>query len=407
MLEDLKFKKKRHVVFFNRVLQILPNRYSVADSSRMTIAFFALSALDILDAIDSIHSKQDIINWIYSLQILPNKSGDNGKKCGFRGGASNGVTTHIGDIYTKNEIEHDYGHITMTYTAISSLIILGDNLDRLNRKACLESVEALQLSNGSFNSTIKGGEKDMRFVYCACCISTALDDFSAINVDKACSFIKASLTYDGGFAQCPNDESHGGSTYCACASLKLMGKFDEVLSEKEIKDLQHWCVHRQRVGFHGRANKDDDTCYSFWLGATLKMLNSFELIDFEMNKNFIMSTQDDVVGGFAKWPQVHPDVMHSYMGLCGLSLMNEFDLLSIDPAMNITNRAVRHMKVIHKRWKEEGDLFVNETGGVVKHPDKSSHPTFNFKTIILAIVIGLGPTIFPWCWNFICKNLRS
>ena len=38
-----------------------------------------------------------------------------------------------------------------------------------------------------------GGENDMRFVYCACCVSYILDDWSGINVDAVFKFIKDSL----------------------------------------------------------------------------------------------------------------------------------------------------------------------------------------------------------------------
>lgn len=43
----------------------------------MTIAFFALSGLDLLNALDVIEKdRQNIIDWIYSLQVLPNIEGN-------------------------------------------------------------------------------------------------------------------------------------------------------------------------------------------------------------------------------------------------------------------------------------------------------------------------------------------
>ena len=43
---------------------------------RVTIAYFALSGLDLLGALHEIEKdKTDIIEWIYSLQVLPNSSG--------------------------------------------------------------------------------------------------------------------------------------------------------------------------------------------------------------------------------------------------------------------------------------------------------------------------------------------
>lgn len=78
-------------------------------------------------------------------------------------------------------------------------------------------------------------------------------------------------SYDNAFAQGPGLESHGGHTFCAVASLSLMGTLHSVLSEKQLDGLRRWCIMRQESGFHGRPNKPVDTCYSFWVGATLKV----------------------------------------------------------------------------------------------------------------------------------------
>lgn len=43
---------------------------------RITVAFFALSGLDILNSLDSVENdKNNIIEWIYHNQKLPNESG--------------------------------------------------------------------------------------------------------------------------------------------------------------------------------------------------------------------------------------------------------------------------------------------------------------------------------------------
>ncbi|PKU33661.1 geranylgeranyl transferase type-1 subunit beta isoform x2 [Limosa lapponica baueri] len=74
-VERLDFLKERHVCFFQRCLQILPERYSFLETSRLTIAFFALSGLDMLDSLDVVN-KDDIIEWIYSLQVLPTEDSE-------------------------------------------------------------------------------------------------------------------------------------------------------------------------------------------------------------------------------------------------------------------------------------------------------------------------------------------
>ena len=44
--------------------------------------------------------------------------------------------------------DYDCSHIAMTYTALASLVILGDDLSRVNRPAVIEGLKALQLSDG-------------------------------------------------------------------------------------------------------------------------------------------------------------------------------------------------------------------------------------------------------------------
>lgn len=63
----------------------------------------------------------------------------------------------------------------------------------------------------------------------------------------------------------------GGSTFCALASLVLMNKLNDCFTPMQIEKLKRWCLVRQKNGFQGRPNKPVDTCYSFWVGASLKV----------------------------------------------------------------------------------------------------------------------------------------
>jgi geranylgeranyl transferase type-1 subunit beta len=69
------------------------------------------------------------------------------------------------------------------------------------------------------------------------------------------------------------------------------------------------------------------------------MLGHSEFINEMFNVSFILSTEGEYTGGFSKWPDHHPDPLHSYLGLCGLSLMNYNPLLPVNPSLNITQRA--------------------------------------------------------------------
>lgn len=64
----------------------------------------------------------------------------------------------------------------------------------------------------------------------------------------------------------------GGSTFCALASLVLMDKLNSCFNEKQINKIKHWCIVRQKTSFQGRPNKPVDTCYSFWVGGSLKVI---------------------------------------------------------------------------------------------------------------------------------------
>lgn len=110
-------------------------------------------------------------------------------------------------------------------------------------------------------------------------------------------------------------------------------------------------MNRQVDGFQGRPNKPVDTCYSFWIGATLKILGVLDLTDFDQNRNYILDTQDTVVGGFSKWPHTSSDPLHTYLGLGGLSLIGEKQLNQVMPSLNITMRAFNELKIIHDQWR--------------------------------------------------------
>ena len=51
-------------------------------------------------------------------------------------------------FYLKDVCEYDCSHIAMTYTALASLLILGDDLSRVNRPAVIAALKALQLPDG-------------------------------------------------------------------------------------------------------------------------------------------------------------------------------------------------------------------------------------------------------------------
>ncbi|XP_028967747.1 geranylgeranyl transferase type-1 subunit beta [Galendromus occidentalis] len=329
--------RDRHVKFFNRCLKILPSSFEELFDRKPLVAFFCLSGLEILDQVPE--EKSSFIDWLYSMQFLDAETDTAGFLGGFSIADSNITEPHIFDVPV----------LGMTYTSLCSLLILGDDLSRVHRKQILNDIKRLQLEDGSFYSQFLDGETDLRLVYCAVSICYILDDFSTIDVDACVRFIKSCLTYEGAVACLPGAEAHGGSSFCAVASLALLGRLEEIRDNRA--DLVRWCLNRQESGFNGRPNKRVDTCYSFWVGGTLRILDSFQFADGAMIRDFVCQAQSVITGGFGKWSDASPDPMHSYLALAGLSFIGKDKLQELFVPLNVTVRTHERLKKIHDAWE--------------------------------------------------------
>ncbi|XP_055297710.1 geranylgeranyl transferase type-1 subunit beta isoform X1 [Sitodiplosis mosellana] len=350
--------KKRHTKYFQRCLDVLPPRLASHDSTRVTLAFFAICGLDVLNSLDvlSENRRREICDWIYRFQIISN---DSPNCSGFQGSST--LNIKDADASTCGSEKYKWGHLAMSYTGISMLVTLGDDLSRLNRKAIVDGVAAVQRTDGSFSASIEGNEHDMRFVYCAAAICYMLDDWGSVNKQLMANYIKNSIRYDSGISQHYEMESHGGTTFCAIAALHLSGQMD-VLSESTRDKLIRWLVFRQQEsGFNGRPNKPSDACYSFWIGATLKILGAFQFTNFSSNREYLLETQDVITGGFSKWPGSSPDPFHTYFSLCGLSFIKEEGLEAVMPSLNISQRAYDRLCDIQRTWKQQRTNDATDT----------------------------------------------
>jgi prenyltransferase beta subunit len=79
------------------------------------------------------------------------------------------------------------------------------------------------------------------------CFTILGNDFTGVNTESMQNYIMKSLTYEGAFAQGPDLEAHGGSTFCAVASLSLLGKLDQLDQDIKMKCV-HWCSMRLLSG---------------------------------------------------------------------------------------------------------------------------------------------------------------
>jgi len=301
----LQFNKSGTIAYFLYHLRSLPDVYSSLDTNRITVCYFCLSALDLMDALGSVQRPEEIIEWIYSLQCIPqqtsspatatapassssssssssavpNNAGDahasssppdwgyandiclpctsdqdSCRHCGFLGSAFLG-----GQRFDQNKkaipIEATgpaHGHVAMTYTALACLIILGDDLSRVAREPILASLSELQQEDGRFVAHHRGGESDCRFLYCSCAIAFMLGGVDGhVNVDRLQQYVRSCLSYDGGIGLVPGQESHGGSTYTALAGVGLCAEglnqpldvVGRLGTEEDV--IARWCLGRQ------------------------------------------------------------------------------------------------------------------------------------------------------------------
>ncbi len=63
----------------------------------------------------------------------------------------------------------------------------------------------MQEPDGSFRATFDECESDMRFLYCACAISSMLGDWRGVDKDRAVGFVLQCLTYEGGISLFPGE----------------------------------------------------------------------------------------------------------------------------------------------------------------------------------------------------------
>src|SRR5438045_4856889 len=155
------FNRDLHLKYWRRCLHnILPTDYTSTDSTRMTLGFFIVSALDLLSAPLEETQRLDCISWIYHCQ---HPSG------GFRGSTN----TIFGQekLNKYNEV-WDHPNLAGTFFALLSLVLLRDTFEKVKRIETLEWLARLQKEDGSFgevigeNGTIEGGS-DVRYCYMA------------------------------------------------------------------------------------------------------------------------------------------------------------------------------------------------------------------------------------------------
>ena len=240
----------------------------------------------------------------------------------------------------------------------------------LNLDAIAGFVGRCQNEDGSFGAFPGAAEQDVRFSYSAAMCWYLAKRYQSrrpswFDEVKAVAFVYRCQTHEGGFAGNPlgSPEAHCGMTYCAVATLRLLGAR---MSTSGATPLCRYLLSRYgshasdedemaaaAVGFHGRPNKKCDTCYSFWIGGALRLLSIEPLFDSDIgdlpelptSASSLMSVCDmgysvrftsmcqdlESYGGLGKYSDVMADPMHTCLGLKGLALTPEAESVGLRP----------------------------------------------------------------------------
>lgn len=168
-----------------------------------------------------------------------------------------------------------------------------------------------------------------------------------INLEKACNFVASCKNFDGGFGCAPGGESHAGQTFCCVGALAIGGALHHV-----DKDLLGWWLAERQVksgGLNGRPEKLPDVCYSWWVLASLVIMERVHWIDRKKLEQFILDCQDPECGGISDRPDDAVDVFHTFFGVAGLSLLGFPGLAAIDPAYALPVNVVDRVFYGHKK----------------------------------------------------------
>lgn len=110
-----------------------------------------------------------------------------------------------------------------------------------------------------------------------------------IDVPKAVAYVQSCENLDGAYGIHPNAESHAGQVFTCVGALAIAGRLDLVDKDR----LGAWLSERQveKGGFNGRPEKLEDSCYSWWVGSSLAMIDRLHWIDGKKLAAYILRCQ--------------------------------------------------------------------------------------------------------------------
>ena len=311
-MPTLLLRRDTHVHYLLRSFELLPAGYASLDSSRPWLVYWAVQSLSVMGYVLPLALAVRCVRFLQRCWVK--------ETGGFAGGPGQDA------------------HIAPTYAAINALCILASidgvgeaaALGWLDRRLMHSFLLRMKQADGSF-SVCSDGECDTRGVYCAMAVASLLGLLSPQLTANTVDYLVACQTYEGGMSAEPGNEAHGGYTFCAVATLLMLGAIDRVRLDR----VRLWAVRRQmrrEGGFCGRTNKLVDGCYSWWVGALFPLLQLAPLaqprqaaasegaFDATGLQRYVLLCGQSGVGGLRDKPGKGADLYHTCYCLSGLSV---------------------------------------------------------------------------------------
>ncbi|KAI1811444.1 terpenoid cyclases/Protein prenyltransferase [Poronia punctata] len=356
-----------HIRYWQRCFRSgLSHHYTSNDSTRLTLGFFILSALDLLSAASPTpliptEDRDKLRAWILKLR---HPFG------GFCGSPTHVLPEHWTvkfDFEAEEDVARDPANANLAATGFALLLLgilgEGDGSDAfrgVDRARTLKWLKKLQREDGSFGEVMTddgriAGGRDMRYCYIAAIIRWALGGGEGegegegegarsldFDVEALAGHIRRGQTFDGGMAESSMHESHSGYAYCAVAALALLdaanpdsaAASDHYIQTgiPSIPSLIHFLANRQ----HAYLNEGDDDDNNTGAGANHPLPDLSSLA---------VSDDDDapVVAGFNGRLNKLPDTCYAWWNCGALSLLGEGGLIDRSSARRFILQKTQHL----------------------------------------------------------------
>lgn len=249
---EIRLMRDLHAVYLKKGLLGLPGGFVSLDASRPWLCYWILHALYLLKR-EPVHLYPSVVSFLSHCQ---NQCGSGAGVGGFGGGPT------------------QLSHCAPTYAAVLALCTIGTHeaFSMIHRAKMYAFFISLKDDCTGTFCMHRDGETDTRSMYTVISVARLLNILTPKLVDGCAEYLAACQTYEGGFGGEPGNEAHGGYNFCALATLLILERTDCI----DLDAQEAWIQQRQvrlEGGFQGRTNKTVDSCYSFWQGAALALVN--------------------------------------------------------------------------------------------------------------------------------------